>query len=79
MTGAPPTQDPANVGSSRREESTGTCIQEWTGSEWVVIETFECAEGYESAPLDPVAYRGDYVGARVITPCVPRVLSGAGA
>jgi hypothetical protein len=79
MTGATTTHDPANVGSSRFEKSTGTCIQEWTGTEWVVIETFECAEGYESAPLDPVAHRGDYVGARVITPCVARVLSGAGA
>ncbi len=79
MTGATVTQDPANVGSSRLEDSTGTSIQEWTGSEWVVIETFECAEGYESAPLDPIVHRGDYVGARVITPCVPRVLSGAGA
>ena len=79
MKGATPIQDPVNAGSSRLEDSTGTSIQEWTGSEWVVIETFECAEGYESAPLDPVVHRGDYVGARVITPCVPRVLSGAGA
>jgi hypothetical protein len=58
--------------SSRFDESTGTCIQEWTGTEWIIIETFDCAEGYESVPLDPATHRGDFVGQRVIAPCLPR-------
>ncbi|QEH33015.1 hypothetical protein OJF2_15100 [Aquisphaera giovannonii] len=72
MAGDASVTDSGAPNSSRFEDSSGTCIQEWTGSEWVVIETFECAAGYESVPLDPSAYPGDYVGARVITPCVPR-------
>jgi hypothetical protein len=48
----------------------GSCIQEWTGSDWVVVEVTDCAQGFEAQALDPSRIRGTYVGERVVTACV---------
>jgi hypothetical protein len=59
-------------GSSRFTRNFGTCVQEWTGWEWIIIDEVDCAEGYEARPLDPREVAGQHVGQRVLTPCQPR-------
>jgi hypothetical protein len=47
----------------------GTSIQEWTGTEWVVVDETDRADGYETRRLDPAASPGQFIGQRVIVPC----------
>jgi hypothetical protein len=62
--------------SSRRalfqsSPSQGTCVQEWSGTAWVVVDDSECRPGFVCRPLDPAEVAGEYAGQRVITPAVP--------
>jgi hypothetical protein len=50
--------------------ATGSCIQEWTGSAWVVVEVVDPSEGFQPQALDPARVRGRYLGERVVTACV---------
>jgi hypothetical protein len=45
----------------------GTCVQEWTGTEWLVVDASDCPEGSECSPLDARQVAGEYTGQRVIT------------
>jgi hypothetical protein len=45
----------------------GTCVQEWTGTEWLVVDDSDCPDGSECRPLDPKEVAGEYTGQRVIT------------
>ncbi len=47
----------------------GTCVQEWTGTQWVVVDS-DCGEGYECRALEASKYQGEFVGHRVLTPAV---------
>jgi hypothetical protein len=55
---------------SLNSQSGGSCIQEWTGSAWVIAEVISCADDFKAQSLDPAEVRGTYVGERVVTPCV---------
>ena len=48
----------------------GSCIQEWTGSDWVVVDATGCAEGFTAQALDPSRVPGTYLRERVVTACV---------
>jgi hypothetical protein len=52
------------------EVAAGTCVQEWTGKEWMVVDASECGAQFECRPLDAAKYRGDFVGHRVLTPAM---------
>ena len=47
------------------------CVQEWTGSAWVIVEETVRVEGSRAQVLDALGVPGKYVGERVVTPCVP--------
>jgi hypothetical protein len=58
------------VSASSEDLAGGTCVQEWNGKEWMVVDTTECGAQFECRPLDPAKYRGQFVGHRVLTPGV---------
>ena len=54
-------------------EPEGSCVQEWTGREWVIVDAAPCTEGFAFRPLDPAELPGGYVGQRVLTSCMAEV------
>jgi hypothetical protein len=46
------------------------CVQEWTGTAWVIVEEIGRREGFFAKALDAARVRGKYLGERVVTPLV---------